>query len=1252
MFYPLKRYLIPCLLLIFAVLAITLPSPDTRPVQASDASAAEPFTPAACPLNSPPYSAGLEIIERTNFCIYYDQATTSNYSTGVLSLADATLAADHVEDYWDRYVNDFGFLPPAFTGKLEVLLQSGGSCNGGTSASWNYMYIYTECYGNPESIQKVLGHELFHRVQYSYDGAEVKWFKEGTARAIEDNTFDNIDNWATTLTAVSSSFNQQVNTYLASTNADITSDPMRYNSALWWKYFTEQYGSTVGEPQLGVNAFLSLWQQAATANDIAAVNGALSNLGAGVNFDAAFRQFAVANWTKDLTGVPNGSYNYIDEDQLGNGAPYGPLTPANGGTITTATSANWNGQSVSRYGVRYYSAIPSATDCPVVVASFTRTGGSTEFYHVVTQTGSTFKKHVAGSGASWTQSFLNDGLTRVVAIVGGQSNAATVNVSLSCANPVIDIELPNAGAPVYVGPSASPDNIVVQVSVTNGSPTGPVVGGLTNTDFSVAVGGVPALVIGGGFVQEEYFLLVDTPSQAANGPYDLEVFLEAPGTSTVIASDLEPDSVVYDNTNTDHVIVTDVSGSMGWDGKLLAAQHAANLFIDASNSSEGLGLVSYDHNVVNTLGIQFATLPHRNAAHNQVNAYVPGGATSIGDGLNEAVTLLGASPTGNARCQFTLLSDGMENSPLSWADVQAAVVGTGCPVMTVAFGAASNELLMQSIATATGGASYYNDVFVSSLASPDGSADDTELELGNTYLHALCEAQRCRRLFSTENTVSDYGQVVTHTLYVDDSVQDLTVVLDWRTFNQIPLAPDGGYEFALGLIAPDGTVYGPDQYAFENGGAGHVGFHINSPQPGEWGLLVLYFNEIPNRKYQVHAYGQTELAVHLLLPAVDGDYTTGDYVPLFAIWLPGGTVQAVVTAPDGTKTVVTLHDDGQHDDGVADDGFFGGLYTLVTQAPQVPPVDEAGVPNPPTPLSEGAYQVDVLAKAGSVQREARGAFAVPAGDDSNVDSVPDIFIETHCPSAPLSDHDLDQLTCSDEYFTGTDPNNSDTDGGGENDGSEVMHGLNPLNAADDQIEAPDFFHTAPLVGATWLTYDVKGEYQAMRLYRATSENGPWTLRVAELPLTGEYTDPGVNGTTYYYRLLAVDAENHGSAILNGASVRPSSDPFPPEAKVIINDGAPSTSERNVTLSFAPYEETNSYDDIVEMMLSNDPTFTGAQWQPFAQDVPWELAANTPGIAYVYARFRDAAGNESVVTEVGSILYNPSALYLPTVLKGN
>jgi hypothetical protein len=1077
---------------------------------------------------------------------------------------------------------------------------------------------------------------------------------------MEDKVFEVVDHWATALSSPFS-YNKEVNNYLADTNKDVTSDPMRYKSALWWTYFSEQCGTMIDETRQGVDAFDVLWNAALTSNDIAALNSALSNLGC-PSFDTMFRQFAVANWTKDLSGLPDASYNYDDEDEAGNPAPYGPIVPASGGTINSGTSATFNGQSVTRYGARYYSATPSASDCAVITVNFQRTAGSTEFYHVVTENGTAFNTHVEGNGANWTQSFLNDGVTRVVAILGGQNNSATADIEFSCTTPVIDIELPNQLAPAYVGPSSSPDDIVVQVSVTDGSPTGPVVGGLSNSDFQVEIGGLPALVLGGGFVQEEYFLLVNTPMQGANGPYPLEVSLEEPGTATVIATDTETDAVIYDNTNTDNIIVTDVSGSMGWDAKLPAAQNAANLFIDASNSSEGLGLVSYDHNVVDTLGVQFATLPHRNAAHTQVNSYVPLGATSIGDGLDEAITLLGGSPTGNARCQFTLLSDGMENSPLSWSDVEVAVIGTGCPVMTIAFGQASNETLMQEIATDTGGASYYNDVFVSALNGAGGSLANTDLELGNTYLYALCESQNCERILSEKGTIID-DEVYSHTVPVDASMDQMTFVLDWSRFIQGPTESIESTEgctvdLDLHLISPTGVPYDPSQYAFSNYDSEHVGYRVDGPETGDWQMIVSGANGnfFCGGSYQVTAYGQTDTILELILPDLQGE--TGDYVPLYAIWLPGGVVSATVIGPDGTSTLVPLYDDGLHGDGAAGDGFFAGLYTLVTQALEVAPVDE-GVPNPPPPVDEAAYRVNLLATLDEIRREAQGSFAVLEGADGNNDGVPDDFINEHCPSAPNSDADLDQLDCSDEYFTGTDPNNSDSDFDGESDESEaIRHGLDPLTAGDDVIEAPEFVQPIAQDGSVLLTYDVKAAYASMLAYRAPSAAGPWTLISASLPLTGEYTDSSVtNDTTYYYCIQAIDGGDHWSAVVCSEGVTPRVDPIHPEAFVLINDGAASTTDTNVSLSFLPKTEEfegtaggdDSFDDITEVLLSNDPSFAGAVWQPFAQDIAWELLPGF-GLRTVYVQFRDVNGNESVGPETASILLSGDAVFLPYISR--
>ena len=388
-------------------------------------------------------------LEQPDYCVYYNNPPTP--------LADATLVEGYVQDYWDRYNVDYGFLAPEFTPpKLEVRIENNASCNG--SAWDNNIKLWDGCFSaaNPEFMQYVAGHEMFHRVQFAHDPdwattwSNSGWVYEGTARNMEDVAFANVDTWTNCL-GVAFSYCDEVNDYLSFTNADITSFGMRYESNLFWTFFREQYGTTLTEPQRGVDALIELWNQMFSAELVAAVNNTLAVLSPGTSFDDAFRQFAVANWTKDLTGLPDDSYNYSDEDQAGNPAPYGPLLPANGGTIDSGSSASWAGQMVTRYGARYYSATPDASDCPVITASFNRTAGSTEFYHVVTQNGSAFNTHVEGSGASWTQSFLNDGVTKVVAIIGGQDSSATVNVELSCSTPVINIELPNQLAPAYVG---------------------------------------------------------------------------------------------------------------------------------------------------------------------------------------------------------------------------------------------------------------------------------------------------------------------------------------------------------------------------------------------------------------------------------------------------------------------------------------------------------------------------------------------------------------------------------------------------------------------------------------------------------------------------------------------------------------------------------------------------------------------------------------------------------------------------------
>jgi hypothetical protein len=206
--------------------------------------------------------------------------------------------------------------------------------------------------------------------------------------------------------------------------------------------------------------------------------------------------------------------------------------------------------------------------------------------------------------------------------------------------------------------------------------------------------------------------------------------------------------------------------------------------------------------------------------------------------------------------------------------------------------------------------------------------------------------------------------------------------------------------------------------------------------------------------------------------------------------------------------------------------------------------------------------------------------------------------------------------------------------------------------------APEFLRVVPNVGLNVISYDVRPAYNRRVLYRATSADGPWTLQQPELPVTGVYSDTADNGTTYYYRYMAIDVDDDRSAVLDTTPGTPSDDPFPPEANLLINDDAPATTSLTVTLSFTPYEGAlASFQDITEMKLSNDPLLTGADWQPFAQDVPWQLAPTPPnGEARVYAQFRDAAQNESLIVLDSILVQEPSgqlpanSVFLPLIQR--
>jgi hypothetical protein len=109
----------------------------------------------------------------------------------------------------------------------------------------------------------------------------------------------------------------------------------------------------------------------------------------------------------------------------------------------------------------------------------------------------------------------------------------------------------------------------------------------------------------------------------------------------------------------------------------------------------------------------------------------------------------------------------------------------------------------------------------------------------------------------------------------------------------------------------------------------------------------------------------------------------------------------------------------------------------------------------------------------------------------------------------------------------------------------------------------------------------------------------------------------------------VDGAGHESAPSNVVSATPKEDPYPPQGFITINDGASTTPSPNVTLTIAATPDT------VEMLISNDPGFVGAVWEPFATSKSWTLAGS--GLQFVYAQFRDGADNVSFPPNNASIV---------------
>lgn len=1144
----------------------------------------------------------------------------------------------------------------------------------------NSIYVDDERIDNTDDLWKriLAFHEIMHLVQDKYDNGGVGWrsfYGEGISRAIEDRVDTTLD------ADTGHYFIPEVNGILGNNSAradDIVN--ISYRSVLWWTWMMDQYRSPGdSEPDIGWSALRDFYIELNSETDqVDAINDFIN--AAGGSFRQDFIDYTLSLYAHEFNPSDD-RLTYLDSEILANTNGLSNHTVLTGGPNFGPGNVTMNPRS------SHYIEFDPANQCDFIAFSFDGNGKSYGF-SVMTVDGGTLDDRWTSYSDSWARTVRSSNLDSVVGVVTAFDNSGAVDIDRGCVKPTLNIKNPTSAQFEMIGPADNARNFIVRLDVDGADGSG--VAGLVASDFTVEMekaGGGPTLtatVINAVYVQDDYWLLVSPPSDtdgAESGQfYDLTVSL---GTE----SDSENSSLLYVKRTQDVVIVLDRSGSMSFaSGKIVAARNAATLLINELADDDQGAYVAYDTNA--DLREPLAPVgsgggSHRDDIETAIGAEVPLNLTSIGDGMNTAATEHDNNGIAANMCSFVLLSDGYENEPAFWADVQANVVDNGCAIHAIAMGPGANETLMQQISSAVPGGSYdYADVSGSVPINGSGTMSTQavaaslswEINLSRIYDAKATQIAGRQRLQTAQNRGSDNEPFQEYKIYVDKTADELVVSVAWE------FKTKGEQKFEL--IDPSGSSVTPDYQRFSESKTNEV-LKVKGPDEGYWTLRVYQLYQ----EYFVSASSMTDIEMYLFIGTPVDELSRGVKVPLLVTFvgpekpIVGADVQAQVRAPNGQITPVTLYDDGNHGDAEPSDGIYGGTYTATSQS-------DAEVPKQVTeneePAVVGSYLVTVVGVQGDLRREAQGSFAIEPGADVNENRLPDAWEKENGVSDPGRDDDGDKLSNYCEFTLGTHPLNPDTDGGGESDGSEAPNCKpirNPLDASDDRVGRilsilvfADLLNTKPVLILNW------GQPQTGRLVyvniyrRATAgDRAPaaeWELIATEVA-GNSYVDGGVvPGSGYEYQIEPVIEPPGGGAatgsMLTSTSATPSEDPYAPGGSIMINNGALTTAEVTVNLSIAaddlygdedgapengPLPGTPTKD--LEMRMSNTADFAGAQWQPFQSEVPsWNLGSVGIGdTAVVYIQFRDEAGNvsESGMSLTDTIVFLPNPLFLPAVM---
>jgi len=438
-----------------------------------------------------------------------------------------------------------------------------------------------------------------------------------------------------------------------------------------------------------------------------------------------------------------------------------------------------------------------------------------------------------------------------------------------------------------------------------------------------------------------------------------------------------------------------------------------------------------------------------------------------------------------------------------------------------------------------------------------------------------------------------------------------------------------GSDFDLTLTSPSGRVITDSTVAGDvtvTRTATSIDLELSDPEAGQWSVEIMGV-DVPQPEPVSLTISEVGTPVHQQV-VVPASVSAGDPLELQTVVqgasLEGADAWAELQGPGGA-VAVQLSDDGAHGDGGAGDGVFGAT-TWATPEP-------------------GAYGIAVTitgvdVNGASFERQALATLSVGSAVDADGDGVSDVAEATFGtdpsdPSDGAVDHDGDGLGLAQEVAAGSDPLNWDSDGGGENDASELSAGRLPARGNDDAAEA------APVVQAT----SIDGAEVVLEL-STTSGAGSvevWRTGPDGTSVIGTYPGSGATVTDapptegeYHYRAVAVGANGAESAPTVVGPLHVAADVTAPDFVLLVNGGGWEAPARTVAVSIDAATEMPT-----DMRIAVDADITAAAWTAFAAASEVTLPG-VEGQHLVYAQVRDAAGNESAVLEAFVYLTDDSA----------